>query len=389
VPGPVQATPPVRIREVCEALGGNCCLRSTCAEDYAEATTCFTDRLQDAVMADDDEQQLDILLVVDNSSRTGPPQLLLAREAPGLIERIQGLQTAGGGALAPDVNVMVTTTDFGNPLCTPFQTHDPARGAPISTGCNERIAWFTGLGGMPEVYEEACTDVCPEDVAPSDAFIHFDAAGDNVPDVPDLDVNGDGVEDPPLAQALACLTPQGIDGCGYEAQLENTLQALNPSADWNMGIMPFLRPDAVLGIVLLTNEADCSVMDYSIMENESLMETNPDTGAPMASSAICWNAGVSCDGPDAMGVYDNCTTIDAGLQPTSRYIGYLVDELSGNQGKEVVMLGIVGVPDEGVDALVIRDWREEDILPDEAAAGVTAEDKQFDFGVGPGCGGAG
>ena len=125
-----------------------------------------------------------------------------------------------------------------------------------------------------------------------------------------------------------------------------------------------------------------------------------------ASSAICWNAGVSCDGPNGMGIYSNCTsTNDENLQPISRYTNYLIDELRENQGKEVIMLGILGVPEVtehnmnapfqptagGVFALEYRDWIDGqfgsggDILPDEAAAGVTAADKQFDFGIGPGC----
>ncbi|MBV1862612.1 MAG: hypothetical protein KUG77_29595 [Nannocystaceae bacterium] len=348
--------------------------------------TALTDQLQAAVEASSDEQAIDILFVVDNSSGMGPLQLMLAREFPGLIERVRGLETARGGALDPSVNIMATTSDFGNPLCTAFRAHSPARGAPIATGCNSRIDYFTGLSGA-DVFNEACTAGCPVDVEPTDPFIHFDAAGDNVPDVEPFDVDGDGTDDPPVAQALACLGPQGIDGCGYESQLENMLQALNPSADWNTGSTPFLRPDATLAIVVLTNEADCSVLDYSVMTDATHQETDPGLGTPAASSALCWNAGVACDSPEG-GVYSNCTSVDNGLHPTSRYIGYLVDELSVNQGKEVLMLGLVGVPEGGVDELEIRDWREADILPDEAMAGVTAQDKDFNFGIGPGCGGA-
>ena len=375
------------MREVCESLGENCILSTACTDSYEGAMTDFTDQLQAAVEASGDEQAIDILFVVDNSGGMGQLQLMLAREFPGLIERIQGLETAGGVALEPSVNIMATTSDFGNPLCTPFQSHEPAQGAPIATGCNSRIDNFTGLGSGPEVFNEACTDVCPVDVEPTDLYIHFDGAGDNVADVEPYDVDGDGTDDPPVAQALACLGPQGIDGCGYESPLENMLQALNPVAAWNTGNTPFLRADATLAIVVLTNEADCSIQDYDIMSDATYQETDPVSGTPAASSALCWNAGVACDSPGP-GVYSSCTSVDNGLQPTSRYINYLVDELSVNQGKEVLMLGLVGVPEGGVDELVIRDWREADILPDEAVAGVTVEDKAFNFGIGPGCGGA-
>jgi len=68
------------------------------------------------------------------------------------------------------------------------------------------------------------------------------------------------------------------------------------------------------------------------------------------------------------------------------------------------MLGILGVPlvtarnpdppfqptAGGVFDLVYRNWNDGqypagDILPDEFAMGVTAADKLFDFGIGPGC----
>jgi hypothetical protein len=89
------------------------------------------------------------------------------------------------------------------------------------------------------------------------------------------------------------------------------------------------------------------------------------------------------------------------LHPLSRYLG-LLDNLRENH--EVIMLGVLGVPEVtqhapvppyqptmgGVAALTYRDWRDGqfpdgDILPAEWASGATAADKQFEFGIGPGC----
>jgi hypothetical protein len=258
--------------------------------------------------------------------------------------------------------------------------------------------------------EEACTNVCVNGAAPEgDPFIAFSPSGDNIPDsIAPTDINGDGVEDNAVAQALACIGPQGIDGCGYESPLENMLQALNQSAAWNQGARPFLRPSALLAIVVITDEADCSVKDWSIMninEDDTYMEGNPDNGgAKEPTSAICWNAGVSCDGPDGDGVYTNCQSLDNDkLQPIARYTDYLITTLREGQGKEVVMLGILGVPEVtehnpnppyqpiagGVADLVYRDWidgiyPDGDILPDEPE-GTTAAFKEFKFGIGPGC----
>ncbi|MFO0635378.1 MAG: hypothetical protein U0168_21235 [Nannocystaceae bacterium] len=172
---------------------------------------------------------------------------------------------------------------------------------------------------------KACTSVCPADLVPADPFIAFSPGGDNVPDVAAVDIDGDGVGDSAVAQTLACIGPQGIDGCGYEAPLESMMQALDPGASWNDGARPFLRPGALLAIAIVTDEVECSVRDYEIMTDPSLMELDPDDGTPAATSALCWHAGVTCNGPDADGVYSDCRARDDELRPDhQRYVDYLV-----------------------------------------------------------------
>jgi hypothetical protein len=369
------------------------------------------------------KNKIDLLFVIDNSGTMGEEQLNLARNFPLLIEQLESLTDAAGRPVGADVNVMVTTTDVGaNPYCHGVwekPDYVAARGSPIHSACTERLGRFTGLGSDPLVIEHACTEVCDPNapIAPTDQFLHFDAQGDNVPD-----------GDP--AEALACIGPQGIDGCGYEAPLEAMAQALNPMSCWNDPDnctdpewawieRPFLRDDAVLAIAIITDEADCSIRDYTIMENELFMEVNPQWDFPTKSSAVCWHAGVQCsDLDEATGVYSGCESTnkdvdanvgvsdaDAVLHPVSRYVGLL--RAFQNQGKEVIMLGVLGVPlvtdhaatpphqptAGGVQALVFRDWRDPqypdgDILPDEYADGVRAAVKQYEFGIGPGCTGS-
>ena len=352
--------------------------------------------------------RIDLLFVIDNSGTMGEEQLNLAKNFPLLISRLESLKNSEGELVQADVQIMVTTTDFGNPECDPWKDHAPEKGAPISTSCLVRIDRFTGVGEDPPVLEEACTEVCPNSVAPTgDPFIHFtsaDQADNNIPDTPPADVNNDGTDDSEVAQALACVGPQGINGCGYEAPLETMLQALNPDSAWNQGSRPFLRDNATLAIAVITDEADCSVRDWTVMNNPDYQETHP-TKNPQATSAVCWNAGVTCDGPDANGVYSDCrSSSDDKLHSVERYTGYLIQNLREQQQKEVIMLGILGVPPVtehnpeppyqptagGVFDLVYRTWVDQeypagDILPDEWAADVRAADKEWEFGIGPGC----
>ncbi|MFV8748946.1 hypothetical protein ACNOYE_00185 [Nannocystaceae bacterium ST9] len=342
--------------------------------------------------------QVDMLFVIDNSGTMGEEQVNLSANFPLLIQKLQALQGTDGMPLNPDVNLMVTTTDLGHPQCTPFQPdgYEPAQGAPVNTACINRLGDFEGLGSNAPEFPEACTNGCPVAVQPIDPYIHF--AG-NVTNIPGNNVEG----------ALSCIGPQGINGCGYEAQLEGMLQALNPGAEWNTGSKPFLRPGATLAVVIVTDEADCSVRapeGYAYFTNEAnntYWEINPDTGTKtQATSAVCWNAGVNCGAPDMNGVYADCTSIDTGvLHPLTRYIGYLKDELVNNQNKDVIMLAILGIPEVtahnpdppfqpisgGYDDLVYRQWKDGpyptgDILPGDDG---TAASKEFEFGIGPGC----
>ena len=358
--------------------------------------------------------EIDIVFVIDNSGTMAEEQLTLAANFSRLVERLQNLTDSGGNPVNPSVNIMVTTTDVGHPLCTPFQKPDyrPARGEPIWEGCNARINRFTGLDPVnPKIVEEACTTHCPVDVVPGDPFIHFSIAGSNVP-------NNN------VAAALSCIGPQGIDGCGMEAQLESMLQAINPAACWNDPSQEhcqndpkwsnvkrgFLRPKATLALVIVTDEVDCSNQapgGFSYFTNENdFWEVNPNIGIAQATSAVCWNAGVTCSGPDANGVFTNCQSSDNGvLQPIERYTSYL-EWVKQEQGKEVVMLGILGVPsvtarnpeppfepiEGGVHALVYRDWvdgvyPEGDLTPEQVANGIDANWMRFDLGIGPGCNG--
>ncbi|MBA3548130.1 MAG: VWA domain-containing protein [Nannocystis sp.] len=346
--------------------------------------------------------QLDILLVVDNSGSMGEEQQNLAAQFAKLVDRLRTLKDAQGQPVGADVNIMVTTTDVGHLLCTPYYKpgYVPSNGAPVATPCTERLERFEGVGADAPTVPEACTANCIEGgiAAPADPFIHFDLATHNI-------VGADGVGDP-AADALACIAPQGIDGCGMEAPLEAMLRALDPKAAWNQGAKPFLREGGVLAIVLLTDETDCSTENFAYFDpkNKADPEFNkywedlpgiPGVkGSP--TSAACWNASMTCVDDDDDGVHESCVAADKEpLFPRSRYTDLLAGGFEA-AGKPVFMLVLAGVPPVtahdpepphgpvagGVASLVHRDWQQSDILPNDSD---TPANKQYDFGIGPGC----
>ena len=134
---------------------------------------------------------IDLLFIIDNSGSMGEEQLNLALNMPKLIHGIEDLTDADGNPVQPNVHIMVTTTDAGNVLCDPFYApgRSPESGTPISSACTDRLERFTSISMPPVVAESACTTVCPSALAPDGPFIEFSAAGDNVPDVPPVDID--------------------------------------------------------------------------------------------------------------------------------------------------------------------------------------------------------
>ncbi|HEY0139190.1 MAG TPA: hypothetical protein VGB85_34115, partial [Nannocystis sp.] len=340
---------------------------------------------------------------IDNSGSMGEEQTNLAANFPYLIQKIRDLKDKNMELVNADVNIMVTTTDFGHPLCTNFQKPDytPAKGAPINTACTTRLERFNGIGSGVMI-PQACTNGCDANApaAPMGPFIHFTPSSNNI-----MNANPDPMRDP-VADALSCIGPQGIDGCGMEATLETMLQALDPSKAWNSSNEPFLRQGAVLAIIVVTDEEDCATKDYRHFDPGNVddpmfnqyWEVNPTSGKKdNPTSATCWNAGVTCFDNNADGIYEGCMSEDKGvLQPIERYTNYLKKVLIEDKNKQVVMLGILGVPpvtarndkppfeptDGGVFDLVYRDWLPSDILPGDTK---DAPYKQYEFGIGPGC----
>jgi hypothetical protein len=78
-----------------------------------------------------------------------------------------------------------------------------------------------------------------------------------------LAINGQGIKNftGELETVFSCMANLGIRGCGYEHQLQS-LRAALAASDPTSNISPqnrnFLRPDAYLGIVILSDEDDCS-----------------------------------------------------------------------------------------------------------------------------------
>ena len=319
---------------------------------------------------------VDILFVVDNSGSMGAAQAKLARAMSSFAARLDNEGV--------DYRIAVTTTDVGNPWCSGTT---PEVGNFIASSCRSRLTDFVFNGSVVvDVTDEACLDVCVHD---SIALTPTTTADDPVaaarPWIERIDGTTNLPKDVTPAEALSCLLPMGINGCGFERPLEAMNRAVMRAVTATEVQYDFFRVDADSLIVLVSDEVDCShdpdAEEIFLPDGTRVFWSDPDAASP--TSALCWNAGVACTGTSP---YDEChgenydlpgspgaADADAVLHPQSRYTDRL-SELDAINGTGRVRFAVIaGVPDDYADGgeLVYADD------PDP--------DAQIDWGVAPGC----
>ena len=249
---------------------------------------------------------VDLLFVVDNSGSTLTAQAQLVDALPSLVRALINPPDADGDGEpdwlpVSDLNVGVVTTDLGT---APFLV-------PTCEGSDDGVLRTEG---------EATPDC--EGVHPS--FVRYDPGGARTAEQ--------------FAEAVGCVARAGVAGCGFEQPLEAALKAVSPaapttytSADYvaprflsgvghgdgvNAG---FLRDDTLLGIVVLTDEDDCSVSDADLF--------NP-ASSPYGATEL----GLRC-----------FVHADEALHPVDRYVEGFAALRAGRP--DLLALGIIaGVP---------------------------------------------
>jgi hypothetical protein len=164
--------------------------------------------------------QIDILFMIDNSSSMSPMQQKLYDQLPSFMQVLQDLPTA------PSLHVAVVSSDMGAPSDT-------------TIGCTQ----YGDQGQFQSQPRGTCTDTT---LAPGATFISDE----------DLTPN---YTNPDISKVFQCIAFLGDQGCGFEHQLASIDRALGADGAAAPGTnAQFLRHDAYLGIVILTNEDDCS-----------------------------------------------------------------------------------------------------------------------------------
>jgi len=290
------------------------------APEASDAPAAPDARSPDAFVPRTTAEDVDLLLLVDNSNSMSEEQANLVALLPRLIDTLAtgDRDRDGRRDFAPvrSLHVGVVTADMGA---------GPNTGVPTCP---------RGLGddGILRARSRFGTAPCLASY-PSGVFEFASATDDPAA----------------FASTVSCVANVGTGGCGFEQQLEASLKALTPASatPWTRdGYSPprfssadgmpdstaghaeganagFIRADSVLAIVLLSDEEDCSVRDYGLFV----------TGDPRFMS-VPLNLRCNTFGDPAMGI----------VQPVSRY----VDGFLGlrRDPSLLVLSAIVGIPPE-------------------------------------------
>jgi hypothetical protein len=234
----------------------------------------------------------DILFLVDNSSSMTDVQINLANNLPVFINILESLPTR------PSLHIAVTTSDMG---AGAFTSSVPGCMAPD-------LGNFVTSPRNPQ-NPVACTS---NHLNAGEHFFIDDNNGAT------RNYTGD------LATAFGCVAQVGANGCGFEHQLAAVRAALGdpavnlPAPAGNDG---FLRKDALLAVVWITNEDDCSAPPDSELFDPS-QNTPSDPLGPLASFR-CTEFGILCGGQkpprQAAGPLMNCVSDDALAQSDPKH----------------------------------------------------------------------
>jgi hypothetical protein len=274
--------------------------------------------------------KLDLLFVIDDSASMGEEQALLAANFPRFIDELYDDE----GEL-PDLHLGVVSSDLGIP---PYELEQD-QGDCLGDGKDGVL-----LAG------------------PAGADCQLTDGQRFLVDSTDPDGVIRNYPDGQLAQTFACMAQLGTNGCGFERHLDAMERALT-AQPLNDG---FLRDDALLAIVFIADEDDCSTTD------PDLFDPDADSLGPFQDFR-CFEHGVVCDGDDprAPGLKLGCRPREDSelVTPVSHFIE-TVRALKSDP-RRIVVAGILGDAEPVAVEERTDDWA---LVPSCETAGIGKAD---------------
>jgi hypothetical protein len=235
--------------------------------------------------------KVDLLVMVDDSPSTADKTANLKASFPALIATLDALP---GGR--PDLHIGVITSDVGTKGMA-----DAQPGPSIGSGQGACVG--TGKAGVLQTQGSALvTGKYLSDVATSTG----------------RETNYTGT----LADAFSAIASVGAAGCGFEQPLQAIQLALSPETTANAG---FLRPEANLVVLILSDEDDCSVNHSTLFSSETTVLGPLQSFRCTRFGITCDQGGTTSDEMNQVGVKSQCHSNETGsyLTKIAAHVGFL------------------------------------------------------------------
>jgi hypothetical protein len=284
---------------------------------------------------------IDLLFVIDNSATMAAKQAMVIQRLTTVIEE---LQTFYGGL--PNMHIGIVSTDLGagggeagGDCAVPLGDRGLLWGNDPTPGARATVAGETSQGcGLATGARWIETQRCPD--------------GDRSV------VNYKGE----LADVFSCMVrAMGTHGCGYSQALQATRLALDPQPGINDANRGFLRPNAQLAIIIVSDKDDCSASADATLNDGFFTQRNPDN--PVLRCAVrghvCGGQAIPNDDPQTgydgtQGAFafrlDACAAKEPTNPPDPHWLSLLsvkdvVDDIRRlKDGRDFAATGIFGWP---------------------------------------------
>jgi hypothetical protein len=267
------------------------------------------------------QRALDLLIVIDDSPSMRDEQAKLQEQVPRLVnllltggEDTDGSTPVGEFPAIESLHVGIITPDMGHSTVPPHEftagvDFNPTDACTRNNGNgNAGLMQTEGLSGTG-ADRTPCSAITPPE---GTTYLNYPEANFTPVD---------------LVDDVRCLTGQD-NGCGFEQQLEAIL-ASDPATGGNPANSGFNRTDALLAVILITDEDDCSTTDPRVFDVEP-RESNPFQGPFTSSDELQFNL--------------RCWEHREALQNVERYVEGIANLKS--DPSQVVFAAITGIPEK-------------------------------------------
>ena len=271
------------------------------------------------------QRALDLFILIDDSPSMKDEQAKLAEQVPRLVPLLLtgGDDTDGVRRrlvtfpTVESLHVAVITPDLGHSTVPPHEFTAGVDFEPTSACTRNGV---NGKAGAMQVtgYEGDPRTQCVAQTPPLDT--------------PYLNFPEDNFTDAEFVDDVTCVTGQGAPpddwGCGFEQQLEAILAS---DASRNSGNAGFSRDGALLAVIMITDEDDCSTIDPRVFDTEARDSRPPDLRGPFTTEGLLqFNL--------------RCSEHSDKLQQIKRYVDGIADLKS--DPSQVVFGAITGIPED-------------------------------------------